>query len=89
MTPTPGDALRMGGAVTAARGGFPYQPRRKAAYPVGDKMDQLADALADHDLDTGDPGGNLTKAAAVIGMKRDYAQTLFQRMRRRLGEQAR
>ena len=63
--------------------------RVKAAYPVGSKMNALADALAEHDADKGDPGGDLKKAAAQIGVTEIYARALLSRMRKRLGEWAR
>lgn len=66
-----------------------YRARQKKAYPVGDKMDQLADALAEHDLETGDVGGDLRKAAAKIGVSYAYAAAMLSRMRKRLGEWAR
>lgn len=63
--------------------------RRKKAYPVGAKMNALADALAEHDLETGDIGGDIAKAAAKIGVSPAYANAMLQRMRKRLGEWAR
>lgn len=65
------------------------RPARKGGYPVGEAMDRLADALAEHDLATGDTGGDIGKAAEAIGVSRAYANTMLQRMRRRLGEWAR
>lgn len=46
-----------------------------------DKMDRLADALAD--------GLDLRAAAELIGVSYDYANAMFQRMKRRLGVRAR
>lgn len=75
-------------AHTGGRAFAAYRARRKAAYPVGENMDALADALAEHDTATGDRGGDLKRAAARIGVSEAYAATMFSRMRKRLGEQA-
>lgn len=55
--------------------------RRRKHYTRGERViDLFAEALAEH--------GEITPAAAAIGISRDYGKTLFYRIRRDLGSQA-
>lgn len=48
----------------------------------------FADALAEHDCQRGDPGGDLKTVSRRLGISNDYANALLQRLRRKMGLQA-
>lgn len=55
--------------------------RRRHQYERGKRViDLFAEALAEH--------GEITPAAAAIGISRDYGKRLFGQIRRELGRQA-
>ena len=51
-------------------------------------IDRFAELLSEHDLATGDPGGNVRKCAGRMGMAAQDGNALMQRIRRGLGWQA-
>lgn len=59
--------------------------RVKGANPA---LDNFAEALSEHDLETGDKGGDLKTVAARLGISHAYANALLQRLRKKLGGQA-
>ena len=61
--------------------------QRKLRNRVG-TMNQFADLLAEHDLETGDEGGDVKACAARMGTSYAYANAMLQRIRKKLGSQA-
>ncbi len=52
-------------------------------------LDRFAEELARHDLSTGDHGGDVRAAAIRAGCKAQQGQAMLQRLRKRIGWQAR
>lgn len=52
-------------------------------------IDHFAEELSKHDLGTGDLGGNVNACARRLGLKPGQGNSLLQRIRQRLGDQAR
>jgi hypothetical protein len=52
-------------------------------------IDVFAEYLSHHDLTTRDTGGDVPKVAARMRIRTHYANALLQRIRKRLGSQAR
>ena len=51
-------------------------------------LDRFASALAEHDLETGDKGGDLRVVALRLNISYSYANAMLQRIKKRLGGQA-
>lgn len=60
--------------------------RRKPDHTT---LDRFCDLIADHNLATGDRGGDCQRAAERLGFPREYGNSLLQKIRKRLGPQAR
>lgn len=85
------------GLFQTAGNGRNFRRRRKS----GDALSRFAEALSDHvneeDVRTGrvppgtplDPGGNPRRAAQMIGLNPSSGNGMLQRIRKRLGPQAR
>lgn len=66
--------------------------RKRAAAQKAEPMatlDVFAEYLSHHDLGSRDKGGDVPRVAARMGIDAQYANALLQRIRRRLGSQAR
>lgn len=53
------------------------------------KFERFRDAIAEHDLATGDKGGGVAKASRAAGILPESGSRMLRNMRRDLGEQAR
>ena len=51
-------------------------------------IDRFAQLLSEHDLKTGDPGGDVRACAQRLGVKTQAGHAMLQRIRRGLGPQA-
>lgn len=74
---------------TGGHQGTAFRQKAKGGRrPAGkmSKIDELADALAEHDAEAGDSGGDVRACAARIGISYAQANSLVQRMRRRINE---
>lgn len=60
---------------------------RRGRKPTG-ALDRFAELLSEHDLETGDLGGNVRLCAQRMGIKPAHGNTMLQRIRQRLGPQA-
>jgi hypothetical protein len=65
-------------------GGQGYAFRRKK---IG-RLDQFAELMSEHDLETGDVGGNAGECAIRMGLHRRQGNLMLQRLRKGLGWQA-
>lgn len=61
--------------------------REKVGRPPS-KMTAFAEALAEHDAEAGDPGGDLRVVAGRLGISPTYANAMLQRLRAKMGAQA-
>lgn len=74
---------------TATAQGIAARNHQRSLRPnAGARLNRFADALAEHDLETGDVGGSVRKASEAVGVSYAYGNALLQRMRKRLGWQA-
>lgn len=73
-----------GGTAIGGRAFRAY--RRRQAI---DATDRFAEELSKHNLETGDPGGDVVACARRLGIKPQNANAMLQRIRRKLGPQAR
>lgn len=53
------------------------------------RLDQFAELLAHHDLESGHPGGDVPECARAMGLRPVDGNAMLQRIRKRLGPQAR
>lgn len=72
-----------GGSASGGRAFAAY--RRRQAL---DATQRFAELLSQHDLETGDPGGNVVKCSQRMGLKPQQGNAILQRIRRGLGPQA-
>lgn len=73
------------GLFQTAGNGRNFRRRRR----TGDALARFAEELSKHNLLTGDKGGNVVECAKRLGIKPAQGNAMLQRIRRRLGDQAR
>jgi hypothetical protein len=72
-----------GGSASGGRAFSAYR-RRKAM----DATERFAELLSEHDLETGDPGGDVGRVSRRMGISPKNGNAMLQRIRRKLGPQA-
>lgn len=73
------------GLFDSAGNGRNFRRRRSGL----DALDRFAELLSQHDLETGDRGGDPRASARRMGLSPASGNGMLQRLRRRLGPQAR
>jgi hypothetical protein len=74
------------GLFDSAGNGRNFRVRRRRGM---DALDRFAELLSHHDLTTGDHGGDARACARRMGLNPASGNGMLQRLRRRLGPQAR
>lgn len=80
-----GEGVSAKGIFSTSGCGRNFRHRR---FPKPGALDRFAQLLSEHDLETGDKGGDVRAVAQRMGIKPQAGHAMLQRIRRGLGPQA-